>query len=149
MQVTVPGAIDPDLDDGQAIGLLLKQRPQVGGRWGERVPGTVGATQVGDGRTRRGAEYAVEIGSPPRLAGFQKAEDATPVVVVDDNGQVRARLTWTNEQTVAVMQEREVAHQRKGRSLRLSQSQTDSSRHTPVDTGKSAAGNHGQRRAPD
>ena len=145
----MPRTVNPHLDDTKTIGELPQNCAQVRLSAGQRVPHAMGAADIHDGSARWRAEDAFKIHCPAWLAGSQQGEDATSVIVDDDDGQVGPRLVWTDEQTVAVVKERQVAHQRVGRSLRLSEREADSGGHTPVDATQSAAGHDGQRRASD
>src|SRR5450759_272157 len=107
----------------------------------------MGSADVDDGGTRWRAEDAFVISYPAWLTGLQQGEDATSVVVGDDDGQVRPRLIRADDHPVVVMQERQVAHQRVRRSPGLCECDTDGRRDTTIDASQPAAGNNGERRA--
>ena len=104
------------------------------------MPHPVGAADVDDGRTRWRAEDAFEIRCPAWFAGLQQGEDAASVIVGHDDGQIRFGLMRADEQTVAVVQESQVAHQRVCRSGRLREGKADSCRNATINASQPAVG---------
>ena len=141
----MPRAVHRHLDDAESVGGLSDDTAELSGGGGRCVVHAMCPTDVHDRRTRGRSEDAFIIRCPVWLSRLQQGEDATAVVVADHDGQVWLRLMLTDEQTVAVMEERQVAHQRVGRSPRLSQREADSRGHATINACQPAAGDNGQR----
>ena len=65
-----------------------------------------------DIRSRGGAKDTLERRLALRGTGFQQGEDAAPVVIDHDDGQIRALLMRADEEGVRVVEEGQVADER-------------------------------------
>ena len=142
MRRPVRGAVDPHLDDPDAVVRLGDRVRQIRAGRHHLVPDAVRPAQCPQIGCGRGAEDALEVGGPLGRPGFEGREDAAAVIVDDDEREVGHLLPRPDEQPVGVVEEGQVAHQRDGRDQVAGQGDTNRGGDHPVDAGEPAVGEH-------
>ena len=105
-----PGPVDARLDDVDALWRSSQGCAQVRHAIDARVCGMRRRAERLQVDSVRSAEHPLERPRVGIRALLEGGEDRTAVVVDDDEGEVRSRLTGSDDQAVGVVEKRHVPH---------------------------------------
>ena len=97
--LAVGGAVDDDLDDPDAVRGLRDGGRERGGTSDPLVPDAVRPAECREVRSRRRPEDPLEVVGTLGGPVLQRREDPSPVVVDDDEGEVRGRFRRAGERS--------------------------------------------------